>query len=240
MTKDPLLARARGVWQELASAPVAFGTEGDVRVVASPGSRLGPPGWVGVVVLGGAAVVTAPTQDVADRIRAAVAGLPAAGLSDPGPIAKALPVGRVLGPAALAYVSGAGFRPVAADGLSVEQLPGGHPELTDLERAAGAEDAGEAGLDEITSPAFAVRVDGRIAAASGYRRWPARTAHLAVLTAPDRRGLGLARAAGSAAVRHALARDLLPQWRARVPASRRVAAGLGFVELGFQLSVEPT
>ncbi|MFE6866623.1 GNAT family N-acetyltransferase [Kitasatospora sp. NPDC057692] len=168
-----------------------------------------------------------------------MSGLPAAGLADPGVIARALPVGRVLAPAALAYVSAAGFRPAAGQGPSVERLPAGHPELTGLERAAGAEDAAEAGLDEITSPAFAVRVDGRIAAAAGYRRGPARTAHLAVLTAPDRRGLGLARAVGAAAVRHALAQDLFPQWRARVPASRRVAAGLGFAELGFRLSAEP-
>ncbi|MER7705723.1 GNAT family N-acetyltransferase [Kitasatospora sp. NPDC097605] len=237
MEKDPLLVRARGLWRELASAPVVFGAEDEVDVVAAPGSRFGPPGWVGVVVLGGAAVVTAPTGDAADRVREALAGVPASALTDPGALAKALPTGRLLGPAALAYVADAGFRPLAAAG--VEQLPAGHPELAGLERAAGAADADEAGLDEITSPAFAVRVDGRVAAAAGYRRWPARTAHLAVLTAPGLRGRGLARAAGSAAVRHALAQGLLPQWRARVPASRRVAAALGFAELGFQLSVEP-
>ncbi|WP_317623424.1 hypothetical protein [Streptomyces noursei] len=37
---------------------------------------------------------------------------------------------------------------------------------------------------------------------------------------------------------HALAAGLLPQWRARRPASRRVAASLGFEELGHQLSIE--
>ena len=49
---------------------------------------------------------------------------------------------------------------------------------------------------------------------------------------------GLARVTGSATVAHALAAKLLPQWRARPPASRRVAASLGFEELGFQLSIE--
>ncbi|WP_437441411.1 GNAT family N-acetyltransferase [Streptomyces aureus] len=51
------------------------------------------------------------------------------------------------------------------------------------------------------------------------------------------RGRRLARHAGSAAVAHALAAGLLPQWRARPPASRRVARSLGFRELGSQLSV---
>ncbi|MER7737151.1 hypothetical protein ABTX34_02235 [Streptomyces sp. NPDC096538] len=39
---------------------------------------------------------------------------------------------------------------------------------------------------------------------------------------------------GAAAVAHALAAGLLPQWRARAFASRRVAAALGFEELGAQ------
>ena len=49
---------------------------------------------------------------------------------------------------------------------------------------------------------------------------------------------GLARVTGSATTTHALAAGLLPQWRARVPASRRVAIALGFRELGVQLSFE--
>ncbi|MFE6746265.1 hypothetical protein ACFVGM_10460 [Kitasatospora purpeofusca] len=40
-------------------------------------------------------------------------------------------------------------------------------------------------------------------------------------------------------VRHALAQGLLPRWRARVPASRRVAVELGFSEPGSRPSVEP-
>ncbi|PWS40209.1 GNAT family N-acetyltransferase, partial [Streptomyces sp. ZEA17I] len=41
----------------------------------------------------------------------------------------------------------------------------------------------------------------------------------------------------SEATAHALAAGLLPQWRARPAASRRVAAALGYRELGAQLSV---
>ncbi|WP_327305196.1 GNAT family N-acetyltransferase [Streptomyces sp. NBC_01298] len=123
--------------------------------------------------------------------------------------------------------------------LTVERLPAVHPDVRELERAAGPEDAGEAALDEVTSPAFVVRDrHGRVVAAAGYGTWPGGVAHVGVLTAPRARGRGLARAAGSAAVAHALGAGLLPQWRARTPASRRVAAGLGFGGLGFQLSVE--
>lgn len=54
MPEDPLLVRVQGVWEELASAPVSFGALGDVDVVASPESRICPPGWAGIVLLGGA------------------------------------------------------------------------------------------------------------------------------------------------------------------------------------------
>ncbi|HEY3978014.1 MAG TPA: hypothetical protein VGM79_12135 [Streptosporangiaceae bacterium] len=50
------------------------------------------------------------------------------------------------------------------------------------------------------------------------------------------RGLGEWPAA-VVAVAHALGRGLLPQWRAVPPASRRVAAALGFRELGWQASI---
>ncbi|MER6126616.1 GNAT family N-acetyltransferase [Streptomyces sp. NPDC001795] len=59
-----------------------------------------------------------------------------------------------------------------------------------------------------------VREHGQVVAAAGYRAWPRRTAHIGVLTAPEGRGRGLARVTGSAAVAHAFAAGLLPQWRA--------------------------
>ncbi|MFJ4091532.1 GNAT family N-acetyltransferase [Kitasatospora sp. NPDC089913] len=238
MPIDSLLVRARGLWEELASAPVSFAPIGGVNVVVSPESRTCPAGWVGVVALGGSAIVTAPSEDAAVLVRATLASLPVEGVTDADAVRSVLPVARVLGPAALAYTSSDRFRPVPADVLTVEQLPGNHPDLRRLEKLAGDDDAGEAGLDGITSPAFVVREAGEVVAAAGYRAWPSWTAHISVLTAPERRGRGLARAAGSATTVHALAAGLLPQWRARVPQSRRVAAALGFRELGAQLSIE--
>ncbi|MFJ7947113.1 GNAT family N-acetyltransferase [Streptomyces sp. NPDC096354] len=238
MSIDPLLVRARGLWEDVASAPISFASDGGVRVVVSPESGMCPAGWVGVVTLGGSAIVTAPNEDAASIVRDALAGLPVEAVAAAGAVRGVLSVARVLGPAALAYVSADGFRPLKPGVLTVEQLPGEHPDLRSLEKLAGEEDAGETGLEEITSPAFVLRKDGQVVAAAGYRVWPSRTAHISVLTAPAWRGRRLARAAGSATTAHALAAGLLPQWRARVPASRRVALALGFRELGAQLSIE--
>ncbi|MFJ5123032.1 GNAT family N-acetyltransferase [Kitasatospora sp. NPDC088548] len=238
MSIDPLLVRARGLWEDLASVPVSFSLVGGVSVVVSPASGLCPPGWVGLVVLGGSAIVTAPSEDAAVTVRDALANLPVGAVAGADSVRGVLPVARVLGPAALAYVSEDGFRPVPTGVPTVEQLSGEHVDLRGLEQVSGDQDAGEAGLWEITSPAFVVREGGQVVAAAGYRVWPSRTAHVSVLTAPEWRGRGLARATGSAAVTHALAAGLLPQWRARVPESRRVALALGFRELGAQLSIE--
>lgn len=156
---------------------------------------------------------------------------------DAAAVRSVLPVAGMLGPATLSYVSPASFRPAVA-APTVDQLPCHHRALRALQERAGRDDAAEAALDEVTSPAFVVREDGGVVAAAGYRAWPRRTAHLSVLTAPERRGRGLARVTGSAAVAHALAARLLPQWRARTAASRRVAAASGFEELGAQLSID--
>ncbi|MFJ1545243.1 GNAT family N-acetyltransferase [Streptomyces sp. NPDC088246] len=235
---DPLLLRARGLWEDLARVPVSFAPTGGVHVVVSPESGLCPAGWVGAVTLGESAIVTVPTESAAVIVRGALEGLSVEAVVDGTSIREVLPVARVLGPAVLSYVSPEAFRPVEPGALRVEQLPAGHPELRRLEKTAGDGDAGEAALDEITSAAFVVREHGKVVAAAGYRAWPSRTAHIGVLTAPEARGRGLARLTGSATVTHALAAGLLPQWRARPPASRRVAATLGFEDLGFQLSVE--
>lgn len=238
MPMDSLIVRARGLWEDIARVPVSFTPPGGVNVVVSPRSGLCPAGWAGLVALGGSAIVTVPSEGGAVLVRDALAGLPVGAIADSSVVRQALPVARVLGPATLSYVSPAGFRPAEAAASAVELLPASDPALRRLGQASGDEDAGEAGLDDITSPAFAVREHGQVVAAAGYRTWPSRTAHISVLTAPETRGRGLARVTGSAAVTHALSAGLFPQWRARPPASRRVAAALGFEELGYQLSIE--
>ncbi|MGW2939779.1 GNAT family N-acetyltransferase [Streptomyces sp. NPDC001156] len=85
-----------------------------------------------------------------------------------------------------------------------------------------------------------VRAGGGVIAAAGYQSWPGGIAHVCVLTDPAWRARGLAQVTASATVAHAFAAGLLPQWRARPLASRRVASALGFQEWGAQLSIKLT
>ena len=229
-----LTARARELWECLAGNAAGFTPA--LSVAVSPRSYLCPPGWVGIVVLGGAALAAAPDHDTARFVEQALGGLPAASLTDTEVLSSRLPVAEIRGPAALAYLDPAEFRPRHGDAVTA---PVGldHPGFRQFLLAAGTDDVEESGIQQITTPAFAVREHGQVVAAAGYRDWPCGTAHLSVLTACAARGRGLARAAASAAVAHAIAEGRLPQWRARPLDSRHVARALGFRELGFQVSI---
>ncbi|SNX66284.1 GNAT acetyltransferase-like protein [Streptomyces sp. TLI_55] len=236
MAVDPLLKQAQGVWETLAAAPVSFPPAGGLSVVASPASQIAPPSWAGMVVLGESALVTTTTDREAQVLRRILAGLPTGSLTSSEAVRPVLPVTEMLGPAILGYVSRAGFRPAPAS-RSVERLAPGHRDLMALVKSVPSEDAGESGMDGITSAAFVVRRGADVVAAAGFQAWPSAAAHLCVLTAPGERGRGLARQVASAAVAQAFADGLLPQWRARPMASRNVARALGFRELGIQLSI---
>ena len=231
-----LIARARELWECLAGETAGFASA--MSVAVSRGSGLGPAGWAGLVVLDGAVLATAPDHDTARVIEQALGDLPAASLGDTGVLASRLPAAEVIGPAALAYLDPAEFRPQPGGAVTVP-TDLDDPGFRQFLLAADPDDAGESGIGEITTPAFAIREGDRVVAAAGYRDWPLGTAHLSVLTAAAARGRGLARAAASAAVAHAIAEGRRPQWRARPPASRRVARALGFRELGFQVCIRP-
>jgi GNAT superfamily N-acetyltransferase len=234
VTDDRLLDRAQRLWAELAGARVAF-KDSAIDVAVSPRSSLCPAGWVGIVGLGSAVIATAPDEDSAELVQRALGGLSATAMTDLAVVSGRLPVAEALGPATLAYCDVAGFRAVASS--AVEMVPAGGSDVGALLARVPAEDADESGLAEITSPGFVVRAGLDVAAAAGYRMWPGSTAHVSVLTVPPERGRGLARVVAAAAVSHALEAGLLPQWRARPEASRRVARALGFRELGLQLSI---
>jgi RimJ/RimL family protein N-acetyltransferase len=230
-----LTARARGLWEFLAGTSAGFGAA--VSVAVAPESRLCSPGWAGIVVIEGAALATAPDQETACLIEQALGGLAADALTSAGVLGRRLPIAEIRGPATLAYLDPSAFRPQPA---VTTPLDLDHPAFRAFLQATEANEAAdleESGIGEITTPAFAVRQDGQVVAAAGYRDWPGGAAHLSVLTVAAARGRGLARAAASAAVAHAIAAGKLPQWRARPEASRRVARTLGFRELGAQVSV---
>lgn len=230
-----LTDRARALWERLAGNAAKFAPA--VSVTVSPRSALCPSGWAGIVVVGDAALATAPDQATARLIEQALGGQPAAALADTAQLERLLPAGQLLGPAALAYLHPADFR--SWSGPAVTPLDLDDPGLRRFLVTTSPGDLEESGLKEITTPAFAIREHDQVVAAAGYRDWPLRTAHLSVLTAAGARGRGLARAAAAAAAAHALERGQLPQWRARPETSRRVARALGFRELGCQVSIRP-
>jgi GNAT acetyltransferase len=229
-----LRAKSRALWASLAGAPATFGPL--LHVAVSPDSQLCPPGWVGIVILADEVIATAPTPGVAHTVQQALQTLPTASLTDATVLSTRLQVLDMLGPACLAYLDPAEFRP--HHGLvAVEQLLPDDDDLRQLVTSSSTDDVHESGITQITSPAFAVREHGAIISVAGYRDWPGQVAQLLVLTIATAHGRGLARTVASAALRHAITRGKVPQWRARSQTSRRVARALGFRELGSQVSI---
>ncbi|HEY2522577.1 MAG TPA: GNAT family N-acetyltransferase [Streptosporangiaceae bacterium] len=187
------------------------------------------------MVISETVLITAPDQASADLIEHALSGVPAVSVTSAEVLGGRLPIAERRGPATLAYLDPVEFRP--GPGNAITTLDPGHPGFRRFLLAVSPGDREESGMEEISSPAFTVQERGQVVAAAGYRNWPGETAHLSVLTAPAARGRGLARAAASAAVAHAIESQKLPQWRARPEASRRVARALGFRELGSQVSI---
>lgn len=141
----------------------------------------------------------------------------------------------VLGPAVLAFTSDLQPNPVPSPAEPAEP---GAADLDQLGAACDPGDATESGLAAWTHWIHVVREREVVVAAAGAQVWAGTLAHLGVLTRPDRRGQGLGIMVASSVVRAALAAGLVAQWRARVEltASRRLAASLGFIELGGQVS----
>ncbi len=237
---EPLVTDARRLWAEQAGHGGPF--EDGVTVVVSPQSQLCPDGFVGVVSIGAGVLATVPTDGLAAPVREVLTTVTVDEATTPAPFAEAFDVPDVLGPAALAYVDTRSFRPAPArDGWGLAVVDPGSPELMAFVNRCPEDDADESGLADATAPVSVVLDEGgAVIAACGWRVWSGTTAHVGVLTAPAARGQGAGRAAASAAVERVLAAGLLPQWRARIPASRAVAAALGFHELGAQLSLRVT
>ncbi len=235
-----LVSAARRPWVELAGGGHRFGD--GVTVVVEPRSRLCPAGFVGVVSIGEGVLATVPAAELAAPVDAVLTSVPVHGATTTTAFETAFEVTAVLGPAALAYLDAASFTPAPPrQGWRVEPVPPDAPELGAFLARCPPADADESALADASSPVAVVRDrDGVVLAACGWHTWPAGTAHLGVLTAPHARSQGAGRAAASGAVTAALTAGLLPQWRARIPASRRVAAALGFTEFGAQLSVRVT
>ncbi|WP_205304151.1 GNAT family N-acetyltransferase [Nonomuraea montanisoli] len=213
-----------------------FPERGGVSVVVSPQSWMCPPGWTGVIALDGAILATVPSADLVESVRGALLHHLARTTVDLALLPPRLRALDHLGPATLAYLDADDLVAAHTD-AQVESLPVGHHDVRELVASVGEQDADECGLEEISSEAFVIREGRKVIAAAGHQQWLSMAAHMSVLTARDHRGRGLARRVASAAVADALARGLLPQWRARPEPSRHVARALGFREFGSQISI---
>jgi GNAT superfamily N-acetyltransferase len=205
------------------------------QVVVDPDSWLAPRGWIGILAIGTTITVSVPRPDLEARVHGALQGLTADGATTPEIVTPRMPPTRAsLGPAALFYP------PSRFAVSSREHDEASSAELADLLAAASVDDLDESGIAHVDGPTFVSRAsDGRVAAASGYRRWPNAVAHLSVLTHPAHRRQGHGRRASSLAVQHAIADALLPQWRARPIASQELARTLGLLAVGAQFSLQP-
>jgi GNAT superfamily N-acetyltransferase len=225
-------AAARRAWARLAGLDELEG----VRVVVGATPPFGRPGWIAILALDGTVTAAVPRPELVDPVAAALAGLDPREAITPGIVRPRLPpTPAVLGPAALFYPP-AGFGPGEATRIEVIAAA----DISSLFPVVPPDDLEESGLAEVTAPVVVVRAaGGEIAAACGFRVWPNGVAHLSVLADPRHRRQGYARRAATAAIARALDGGLLPQWRARRPASQALARGLGLVEMGGQLGLEP-
>ncbi|MGK8491277.1 hypothetical protein [Nocardia asiatica] len=159
MSVETVLAHAEALWERLAIVPVAF-SPGQVEVVVSPGSLMCPAGWSGAVALRNAAIVTAPNAAAAERIRDAIVRIGVTETVVAERLGAVLPVTEVRGPAMLAYTSHELFEPVSEGSSTIGRVSAGDPALTDLLESCGRADRDESGLEEITSPTFALHSAG--------------------------------------------------------------------------------
>ncbi len=143
--------------------------------------------------------------------------------------------GRLLGQATLAFRD----EYLALEGLDAATVTDDPAAVLDLEKACPPDDVVEVGLAEMTQAMVTLDELDQPTAGAGFAEWEQILGHLGVLTPPAfrRRGFGLLAAA--LATNEALDVGLVPQWRARIEneASRKLAARLGFVEVGSQTTV---
>jgi hypothetical protein len=86
---DDLLGRARAAWADYAGID-GGSRPGLVNLGVNAQSRICPPGWAGIVLLGNAAIVTAPAAGAERDLRRALSGVPMDRLTDRSAIESAM------------------------------------------------------------------------------------------------------------------------------------------------------
>lgn len=219
--------RVQHAWATIIGVDALEGSQ----VVTRPTSEFAPPGCAAFLRIEDTVTVTAHDDALRRAVLIAIDGLDARAALDPDVLRPRLPpVVDTLGPTSLFYLPGS-LGPPSSDVDVVDAR-----EIAVLLAAAAPAEVDESGLPLVTSGLSVTRdADGAVVAACGYTQWPAQLGHLCVLTHPAHRGRGLAKVVGAHAAARAEAEGLIPQWRARVPASQAVARAIGFAEVGTQL-----
>ena len=146
-------------------------------------------------------------------------------------------VAEIVGEARLAYADAQTLRLVGTDDVSA--IEDGDTHLATLRAASDPDEWSEASVEEACECRFGVVRNDVLLSVATLRNWEHILGHVSVFTRAHARGRGLARTVASAAVSHAEALGLSPQWRSRIgnDVSARVANTLGFVDLGSQMTV---
>ena len=103
------------------------------RVVASPDSKICPPGWMGIVAINDAVLITAAFPAAAHQLDCRLRALALVEVTDVSALHALLPIAEVLGPAWLSYLAQENL-PMRHRPQAVERLPPGHGDLTRLRR----------------------------------------------------------------------------------------------------------
>jgi GNAT superfamily N-acetyltransferase len=229
---EAIPSAVRQLWCTLAGDEGAL-LPGTTTVVR--GSRgLCPPGWTGVVRLGDAWLIEAGDAD--DRAIDVLRSL--GDPSEPAQVVDALRPARTLGPGELAYLPVDGEVVDLDRGHPVRAVPG--PSLRSWLDTLPEGDVGESSVEDMDE-ALVLHRGEQLLGAAGHLVWPADIGHVGLLVAPEERGRGVGSCLAAAATRRVLDRGLSPQWRAATwnAASRRVAANVGYREMGRQFSFLP-
>jgi ribosomal protein S18 acetylase RimI-like enzyme len=178
----------------------------------------------------GRVVVACPPQHL-ESVKRRLEGQTAERLFFPESVRRLLmpDVRELVGPAQVGYADESSFLP-APGGVSRTLIPEDDAQHQELASALSVGELAQRGCDWRQTPAFGVFEDGVLCAVANYEVWYGEIAHITVATHPHYRHRGWGRAVVTELAEHALARNLILQYRvlASNEASLRLGRALGF------------
>jgi GNAT superfamily N-acetyltransferase len=177
-------------------------------------------------------LVVASPQHLVDFIATRVRDLPIRNIFSVEFVERLLVPGieKILGPAHVSYADSSTFNPSPI--VSCRLLtPEDSAICQSFTTALSTTEIEQSGFDYKEAPAFGAFANGVLCAIASYQIWEPRIAHITVATHPDYRRHGYGRVAVSALAEHAVARNLILQYRALASNENSLKLGRS---LGFQ------